>query len=248
MQLTILGSAGTIPAVDSPCSSYLVEAEGFRLLVDFGNGAASSLQRSHGLFDVDAVLVTHLHGDHWLELVPYMYVRNFHPERTETPVPVFGPSGMKEALGATLPAGGAELLGKAYDFREVDVRGCEIGPFSVQFALTNHPVETYAVRLGHNGRSLAYSADTGVCDALVRLAREADLFLCEASFTDGVDAPPDVHLTGRQAGEHADRAGVGRLILTHFLPWTDREKVLASAQRVFTGKTTLAETHRTVRV
>ena len=81
----------------------------------------------------------------------------------------------------------------------------------------NHPVETYGVRLEHDGRVLCYSSDTAPCDALLRLAQDADVFLCEASYLDGVENPPDLHLTGREAGEAATKAGVGRLLLTHLV-------------------------------
>ena len=85
----------------------------------------------------------------------------------------------------------------------------------------NHPVETFGFRIEHGGRALAYSGDTGKSAALEELARSADVLLCEASFIDGPDLPPDLHLTGRGAGEHAARAGVGHLVLTHLTPGND---------------------------
>ena len=83
----------------------------------------------------------------------------------------------------------------------------------------NHPVETFGFRLEHGGRVIAYSADTGPTDRLVSLAAGADVLLCEASFTEGPGLPADLHLTARQAGEHAARAEVGQLVLTHLMPW-----------------------------
>jgi ribonuclease BN (tRNA processing enzyme) len=103
-----------------------------------------------------------------------------------------------------------------------------------------HPVETYAVRIEHEGRSLVYSGDTGPSTALAELASGADLLLCEASFLETGENPPDLHLTGRQAGEHARDAGVRRLVLTHVPPWTDRDEVLAEAKEVFDGPVELA--------
>ena len=86
----------------------------------------------------------------------------------------------------------------------------------------NHPVETFGFRVEQAGRALAYSADTGTCPALVELASQADVLLCEASFLTGPDPMPDMHLTARGAAEHAAAAGVGRLVLTHLVPWNDR--------------------------
>jgi ribonuclease BN (tRNA processing enzyme) len=121
----------------------------------------------------------------------------------------------------------------------------EIGPLRVTAAHMNHPVETFGFRLEHAGRSLAYSADTGPADALVGLARDADVLLCEASFAEpaGVGAtalPENLHLTGRQAGQHAARAGVGQLVLTHLVPWNDQSQTLDEAGQAFTGPLTLA--------
>ena len=104
----------------------------------------------------------------------------------------------------------------------------------------NHPVETFAYRLSHDGRSLTYSGDTGESDALVRLAEETDLLLCEASFEGGRDEVPDLHLTGGQAGAHAKRAGARRLVVTHVPPWTDAERTLDDARRAYPGPASLA--------
>jgi ribonuclease BN (tRNA processing enzyme) len=97
-----------------------------------------------------------------------------------------------------------------------------------------HPVEAYAVRVEAAGRSLTYSGDTAPTDALVALARDTDVLLCEASFLDG-EGPPGLHLTGREAGEHAAKAGAGRLLVTHVPPWVDADRVAAEAAAAFPG-------------
>ena len=94
MKLTVLGSAGTFPGPDSPCSAYLVEHEGFRLLLDFGPGSLGPLQRHLGLLDLDAVYLSHLHADHCLELVTYSYARRYHPDGNPPSLPVYGPAGL----------------------------------------------------------------------------------------------------------------------------------------------------------
>jgi ribonuclease BN (tRNA processing enzyme) len=97
------------------------------------------------------------------------------------------------------------------------------------------------MRVEHDGRSLVFSGDTGPTEALVELAREADLLLCEASFVEGDPNPPGLHMTGKQAAEHAQRAGVGQLLLTHIPPWRDRERALAEATPAFSGPVALAQ-------
>lgn len=237
MRLTVVGCSGTLPGPADPCSAYLFEQEGFRLLVDVGNGAVGVLQRHVGLFDVDAVLVTHLHPDHYVDLVPYGYARRYHPSGPAPTLPVYGPAGTAEAMAVV---GNAEALAAAYDVRRLTGAPVEIGPFGVRTARVNHPVETYAVRLAVADRSLVYSADTGQTGALVELARETDLFLCEASFPDGAANPPDLHLTGGQAGRYAAAAGVGRLVLTHLPPWGDRQGTLDAAGAAYDGPVELA--------
>jgi ribonuclease BN (tRNA processing enzyme) len=110
----------------------------------------------------------------------------------------------------------------AFDFVTLAPGTIEIGPLRVTVDHMNHPVETFGFRLEHDGASLAYSADTGLCDPLVTLARDADVLLCEASFLEGPDLPANLHLTARQAGEYAARAGAGQLVLTHLVTWNDQ--------------------------
>jgi ribonuclease BN (tRNA processing enzyme) len=129
-----------------------------------------------------------------------------------------------------------------FDVRELEPGSFGIGPFLITTERMNHPVETFGFRVEHDGWRLAYSADTGESDALVRLAADADLLLCEASFVDGQDARPGLHLTARQAAAHATRAGVGRLVLTHLVAWNDQTRTLTEAAAAFRGPMSLAAT------
>ncbi len=235
MRLTVLGCAGSFPGPDSPCSSYLVETDGFRLLVDLGSGALSALQRHIGLYDVDAVVLSHLHPDHWFDLCPYMVARQYGGGQPLPPLPVYSPPGLTERLTMAY-----DQPPDVYDIRPLTAGRLQIGPVAVHVQRVNHPVETYGLRIEHGGRVLTYSADTGPCDALVDLARDADVLLCEASFVSGPGNTRDLHLTGAQAGEHATRAGVGRLLLTHLVAWNDVEQVRAEAAATFTGDLALA--------
>lgn len=239
MRLTVFGSAGTFPGPDSPCSSYLVSSDGFQLLLDLGSGAVGAAQRHHptgNLLDVDAVVVSHLHGDHWLDLIPYAYARQHAPGGPAPRLPLFSPPGLADRLDSLA----TPTVRGAYDISVLDGRPLDLGPFRVTFARTAHPVETYAARVSAAGRTLAYSADTGQCAEVVALARGADVFLCEASNADGEQHPPKLHLTGGQAGEHAAQAGVGRLLLTHIVPYRNPERALRAAASAFEGPVELA--------
>jgi ribonuclease BN (tRNA processing enzyme) len=240
MKLTVVGCSGTMPGADGPASSYLLEASGFRLLVDCGNGASGAMQRYVGLLDLDAVLITHVHADHCLDLVVYSYARRYGTGNPK-PIPVYGPQGLQERLLQAFDVAPTDRLESVYDFRTLREGRRTIGPFAIDLAPMNHPVETYGLRIMADGASLAYSADTGECPALVNLARNADVLLCEAAFKHGAPGNvPGLHLTGRQAGEHATRAHAKRLVLTHIPPWIDRDEALAEARTTYAGPLDIA--------
>lgn len=240
MRLTVIGCSGSFPGPDSPASCYLLEHQGFRLLLDLGSGALGPLQRYAGLFDIDAICLSHLHADHCLDLCGYWVARTYAPDGARPRMPVYGPAGtarrMAQAYGLEEHPGMAE----AFDFRTLEPGTREIGPFEITVDRVNHPVETFGFRVTVAGRTIAYSADTGESGALVDLARGADLLLCEASFLDSPALPAGLHLTARQAAEHAARAGAGQLVLTHLVPWNDAQRSLREAAPRFGGPLALA--------
>jgi ribonuclease BN (tRNA processing enzyme) len=255
VRLTIVGCSGSFPGPDSAASCYLVEADGFRLLIDLGSGALGAVQRYASLYEIDAVCLSHLHADHCLDLCDYSVARSFHPDGPKPPIPVYAPAQAAERISRALaadPAAGAGPgrhesggITDTFSFATLTPGLMEIGPLRVTAAHMNHPVETFGFRLEHAGRSLAYSADTGPTDALVALARDVDVLLCEASFVEPAGAgavalPENLHLTGRQAGQHAARAAVGQLVLTHLVPWNDQGRTLDEAGQAFSGPLSLA--------
>jgi ribonuclease BN (tRNA processing enzyme) len=240
MRLTVLGCAGSFPGPDSPASCYLFEADGFRLVVDLGNGALGAVQRHAGLFGVDAVALSHLHADHCADLYSYAIARTYPPGGPRPPIPVYGPEGTRERIAGIGGPGDEDGLMDRFGFRTLVPGPLEIGPFQVTVARVNHPVETFGFRIACDGRSIAYSGDTGPCDALVDLAEGAEVLLCEASFLDGPGLPPDLHMTARQAAEHARAAGAGQLMLTHLQPWNDPDASLEEASAAYDGPLSLA--------
>jgi ribonuclease BN (tRNA processing enzyme) len=235
MRLTVLGCAGSFPGPESACSAYLVEADGFRLLIDFGSGSLSALQRYAGIDAVDAILLTHLHCDHMLDACTYVVVRRYAPGGPMPPLPVYAPLGAAERISAAYSAEN-EPVDDVYTFYGLQPGTFPIGPFTVTADRVNHPIETYGVRVEHDGHVLAYSSDTAPCEPLLRLAQGADLFLCEASYLDGVVNPPDLHLTGREAGEAATKADDGRLLLTHLVPaWGSEASTVEAACAAYAG-------------
>ena len=244
MKLTVVGCSGSYPGPESPASCYLLEAEHegrtWRVILDLGNGALGALHRYVDPLSIDAVLVTHDHADHCLDLCGYYVMRKYHPTGAQPRLPVHGPVGL------------AERMARAYDL-PLDPGMCEefdfvthdgpvtIGPFLVEPRPVVHPVDAWALRITADGRRLVYSGDTGPGPLIEAAAQGADLFLVEASFEETAVNPPDLHLTGKECADIAAAAGVGRMLLTHVPPWHDPQVVLAEAVAAWDGNVSLAE-------
>ena len=239
MRLTVIGCAGSFPGPDSPASCYLVEHDGFRLLLDLGNGALGALQRHIALTDIDAIVLSHLHADHVLDMCGLYVAQRYHPEGPRARIPVWGPRGTAQRLARAYDLPEEPGMTGQFEFHSL-VEGEErIGPFAVTAARVNHPVEAYGVRLEAGGHTLAYSGDTAETSALVDLSRDVDVAVIEASCLDAQPAP-GVHLTARQAAEHAQAAGARLLVLTHLVAWNDPQTSLAEARPAFDGELMLA--------
>ena len=240
MHLTVVGCSGSFPGPDSPASCYLLEADGFRLVVDMGNGSLGALQKYAPLFGIDAVLLSHLHADHCVDLYSYAIARNYSPAGPQPPIPVYGPAGTCERLGQIHGFDGADGLMNRFTFETLAPGTMRIGPFDLALTHMNHPVETFGFRFSSGGRTLVYTGDTGETDALMGLAKGADVFVSEAAFLEGPSLPPDLHLTARQAAAYAAKAGVGRLLLTHLQPWNAPDAAREEAAAAFTGDIDIA--------
>jgi ribonuclease BN (tRNA processing enzyme) len=247
MRLTVVGCSGSFPGPDSAASCYLLEATDsrrggrpFRLVLDLGSGALGALQRHVDLREVDAVALTHLHGDHCLDLCGFYVVRKYHPDGHLGRIPVYGPVGTAARLARAYDMPETPGMSTEFDFHEYDGSAFELGPFLVETVRVDHPVDAYALRVSHGDRTLVYSGDTAVCEGLVSAAKGCDLLLAEASFLDGVQNPDHLHMSGADAGRVAARAGVGALMVTHVPPWHDPAQVLAEAQPHFAGPAEVA--------
>jgi ribonuclease BN (tRNA processing enzyme) len=236
MRLTVVGCSGSIPGPYSAASCYLLEADGFRLVVDLGSGGLGALQRYADLAEVDAVALSHLHADHFIDMCSFWVARTYLAQGGLR-VPVYGPA---DTAARIARANDDPDVTGTFDFVTLMPGCCQIGPFTVTVGHVAHPVETFAFRFEYGGRVLTYSGDTGESPVLVELARSADILLCEAGFPDVPDLPPGLHLSGRQAGQHAAAVGAGQLVLTHLAPGYDPALSLAGAQEAFGGPVSLA--------
>jgi ribonuclease BN (tRNA processing enzyme) len=245
VRLTIVGCSGSYPGPSSPASCYLLEAdhEGrtWRVLIDLGSGALGALHRYADPLSIDAVLVSHLHADHCLDLCGYYVMRKYHPSGHQPPIPVWGPPDTAHRLARAYDLPLDPGMTEEFDFCTWD-GPVELGPFAVTPMAVAHPVDAFALRIRAGGATLAYTGDTGPTPVLDDVARDADLLLAEASFRSQDPNPPDLHLTGADGGGVAARAGVKRLVITHVPPWFDPQDALAEAMSAYDGPTELAVT------
>ena len=247
LRLTVVGCSGSYPGPDSAASCYLVEAPDgdggtTRVVLDLGSGSIGPLQRHLDPRDLDAVLLSHLHADHCLDLMGLYVMQRHHPDGpTGRRVPVWGPASTATRLARGYDLAEPDAMSAELDVHEwqagqaVTVGALQVTPFPVR-----HPVEAYAVRVvwtdqGGRQHVLVYSGDTDTCDGLAEAAAGADLLLCEAAFVEGRDEARGIHLTGRRAGQVASGAAVGTLMLTHVPAWNPPGIAETEAREVFTG-------------
>lgn len=243
VKVTVVGCSGSYPGPDSPASCYLIQATDaqrtWSLVLDMGNGALGALQRYVDPLQVDAVFLSHLHADHCVDMTSYYVLRKYHPTGSQPKIPVWGPKGTAKRLAKAYDLPRKPGMEEEFAFR-VYRDPVDIGPFRVEPYEVDHPVPAYGLRVSAFGKVLAYSGDTGPTPALMDIAADADLFLCEASFRACDDNPPNLHLTGVEAGEVATKAAAKRLVVTHVPPWHDAQTMLAEAAGAFDGPTELA--------
>ena len=243
MRLTVIGCSGSYPGPGSPASCYLVEAEHegrvWRVLLDLGSGALGALHRYVDPLSIDAVLLSHLHADHCLDLCGYYVMRKYHPTGAQPRIPVWGPPGTADRMARAYDLPADPGMHHEFDFHEW-ADPIELGPFTVTPIPVAHPVAAFGLRVSTGSSTLAYTGDTGPTAVLDDLARDVDLFLAEASFRTGDPNPPDLHLTGSDGGAIAARAGAKLLVLTHVPPWFDPADALAAARAAYDGPLELA--------
>ncbi|MGH2849934.1 MAG: MBL fold metallo-hydrolase [Solirubrobacteraceae bacterium] len=245
IRLTVLGKSPSWQDRDGACSGYLVEAGATRLLIDCGSGVFAKLRRLDAYERVDAVVLSHIHADHMLDLVPFSMALTYGPNLRRNGAPALHvPPGGGAALSAMCGAWGTPtLIDDAFELREYDPSAeLVVGDASVRFALVPHYVPSYAIdlRVSGAGKRLVFSADCAWNEELVELAHEADLLLIESTLLADPATPDPGHLSAAQAGELARRAGARRAVLTHFSDQLDPQELRARAEQAFGGPVELA--------
>lgn len=232
MRLTVLGKSPSWQDADGACSGYLIEEGDTALVVDCGNGVFGKLRMYRDYGSIDAVVISHLHADHFLDLVPWSYALTYAPKRQPVPIQrwpgdphpkkpkLICPPGSRETFRRVVGAwGNDDLIENAFDLEEYAVTDRpQVGPLTIEFTAVPHFVETFALKISssaNGGGFLAYGADSSPNEDVIEFARGADLLMIEATLPRPERTGMRGHLTPREAAEHARAADVKRVLLTH---------------------------------
>ncbi|WP_175988267.1 MBL fold metallo-hydrolase [Bacillus sp. Marseille-Q1617] len=237
MKLTIIGHWGGYPKAGEASTGYLLEHNGFTLLVDCGSGVLSHLQKYIDPTELDAVLISHYHPDHIADIgvLQHALLIQYFLGKSKGTLPVYGHD--EDAQGFKSLT--YKQFMKAHPYNEKSE--LTIGPFSVTFVKTKHPVPCYGMRIEADGKSIFYTADSSYKDSFVPFGKDADLLLCECNFYGDMDASGAGHMTSLDAGKLALETGVKKLILTHLPHFGDLEQLASEAKTIYKGDVQLAK-------
>jgi ribonuclease BN (tRNA processing enzyme) len=245
VRITVLGKSPSWQDADGACSGYLIEEHGKAVVLDCGSGVFAKLRRFCDYTSVDAVVITHLHADHFLDLVPFAYALTYAPRQQPGPADassparprLIAPPGARETFRRVCGAwGSAELIEDAFELCEYDVCDeIEIGTLRVRFQLVPHYLPTHAVEIAstNGGGRFTFGADCSPTEALTRFADGTDLLMVEATLTAPELEGERGHLTPSEAGEHGRKAHARRLVITHFSDELDEPRARGEASRAF---------------
>jgi ribonuclease BN (tRNA processing enzyme) len=254
LRITVLGKSPSWQDAGGACSGYLAQEEDTNLLVDCGNGVFGKLRQHIDYVDLDAAVISHLHADHWLDLVPYSYALTYAPKQQPVPVhtwpgtdtparprliaPPNSIDTFRQVVGAW---GNEDLIENAFDIKEYAAEDTEeVGPIEIRFHPVPHFIDTFAIALSSSGSRAVFGADSRPGDELVEIARDADLLVVEGTLPRPERTGVRGHMTPEEAGAHAKRAGVKRVVITHISDELGDEWARKEAERGFGGPVEVA--------
>ncbi len=243
MKLTILGTAGAYPGPGESCSGYLLESGDSRILLDCGTGVLANLQKHISIRDLTHIVISHIHADHFLDLIPLRYalMLGFKGHRITLHLPPGGAATLQSVVSfLNDPA----FFSSMFDIEEYRPGVMTVSGLKIEVAPVPHYVPSFALAVTGD-RKFAFSADCGPNDTLVKLASGSDLLLTEAAILKPEDDPgPRGHLTMVEAAQVASRAGASRLLFSHIYSERDYSSQLAAARKAFAGPVEVAEVNR----
>lgn len=236
LKLTVVGYWGGYPAANSATSGYLVEQDGFRLLIDCGSGVLAQLQNYIEVTELDAVILSHYHHDHVADIGPLQFARliSFYMGKSVTQLPIYGHQ--EDMQGFASLDYKEYTKGVAYDPAQI----LQIGPFSIEFLKTTHPVPCYAMKVTTNEGSFVYTADTSYQESFIPFTRDADLLICECNLYAHQNGQAAGHMNSHDAAKVARDSGVPKLLLTHLPHFGNIEQLVEEASSIYKSEITLA--------
>ncbi|TQS76638.1 MBL fold metallo-hydrolase [Ornithinibacillus gellani] len=235
MKLTVVGCWGGFPAPNGATSCYLLEKDGFKLVIDLGSGALSHLQAFQNIRDLDAVILSHYHHDHVADIGVLQYAKlvAHYVEKREEILPIYGHTEDKAGFDALTHE---FTRGIAYH----PDQSLELGPFSISFLKTKHPVPCYGMRISAGNQSIVYTADTSYQQQWIPFSRDADLLIVDCNFYAEQDGSAAGHMTSKEGAYIAEQAQVGGLLLSHLPQYGQLEQLVEEAKSVYHGNVYLA--------
>ncbi len=255
MRITVLGKSPSWQDAGGACSGYLIEAGKTALLLDCGNGVFGKLRQRRDYTEIDAVVISHLHADHFLDLVPYAYALTYAPRQQPVPVPpwpgtddparprLIAPPGAAETFRRVVGAwGNDDLIDNAFLLEGYDQESqVEVGPLRIRFGEVPHFTETFAVEISEvDGGRFTFGADCRPGPEIVEFARDADLLIIEATLPRPERTGIRGHLTPQEAGEHARTAGAKQVVITHISDELDQVWARKQASAAYGGPVDVA--------
>ncbi|WP_019228697.1 MBL fold metallo-hydrolase [Sedimentibacter sp. B4] len=235
MNITIIGCWGGFPKAGEATSGYMVEHDGFKLLLECGSGVVSLMQQKYDLGEIDAVILTHYHYDHMCDIGPLQYARQIKTQlgQINKSLPIYAPRGEFFNLLKW------EDYAYGQDFDEKSI--LTIGPFEITFIKNVHPVEAYSIKVKCSGKVFSFTSDTAYFEGLENFFDKSDILISECSFYSHMDGTKAGHLNSSQAGMLAENAHVKKLVLTHLPHFGNLEDLVAQAKEQYSGEIVLAE-------
>lgn len=255
MRITVLGKSPAWQDAGGACSGYLVEDSSTTLVLECGNGVFAKLRRVRDYTRTDAVVISHMHADHFFDLIPYAFALTYAPRQQPVPVARWSGTDNPQRPRLFLPPGGLEvantvarvigadgLIERAFDVAEFNpAEELRIDALKLHFRAVPHYVETWAIEIVNgDGKRFVFGADCSPNDAIVEFARNADLLILESTLPRPERTGMRGHLTPAEAGEHANRANACKLVLTHISDELDQLWAKTEAEDTFGGPVAVA--------
>lgn len=235
MKLTIIGFWGGYPNKDSATSSYLLEKDNYKLILDMGSGSLSKLQKFLPVSELDAVILSHYHHDHVADIGVLQYAKliDYYVHNNEKKLKIFGHTEDKDGYQSLSHQ---YTEGIAYNPDEL----LKTGPFEITFLRTEHPVPCFGMRITDGKKTIVYTADSSYTEAWIPFAEDADLLITDCNYFKGQDGTKAGHMNSEEAASIAQAAGVKQLVLSHLPQFGVLEQLKEEAQHIYTGEIVLA--------